>query len=301
MLSNRSCSPVQPSSGRLSSRPGTSPSPSHPGPLSSSYSFPDRVNEAGPSVPVMPLVPTGFGILACPTRSSHALDAATPRPSLPGLLSPPGLAPALLRPLTAEHRERFTPATQEDPDPYSRAEMDDKLNDIYTIHYDSMNDFKWKLDSVYHPLNDKIKYLTQTMENLPEDVNTLRRRIPQGAAAWKQWKLSTSHEFPHHTSANERWTHRPTLILHRSIVTKGNQSTYALPDWKRKSRMDAFQQEMGTIQSQLDFHLKISPSTDMPTSTSIDPDQEPAEHQKESIDSKDNTSLDTYLKEDSTP
>ncbi|KAG2328262.1 hypothetical protein Bca52824_010990 [Brassica carinata] len=68
--------------------------------------------------------------------------------------------------LTLEHRERFTPATQADPNPYSKAEMDDKLNDIYTIQYDSMNDFKWKLDSVYHPLNDKIKYLTQTMENL---------------------------------------------------------------------------------------------------------------------------------------
>ncbi|KAG2322942.1 hypothetical protein Bca4012_058402 [Brassica carinata] len=104
--------------------------------------------------------------------------------------------------LTAEHRERFTPATQADPDPYSRAEMDEKLNDIYTIQYDSMNDFKWKLDSVYHPFNDKITYLTQTMENLAEDVNTLRRRRPQGAAAWKQWKLSTSHEFPHHTSAD---------------------------------------------------------------------------------------------------
>ena len=41
-----------------------------------------------------------------------------------------------------EHRERFTPATQADQDPYSRAEMDEKLNNVYTIQYDTMNDFK---------------------------------------------------------------------------------------------------------------------------------------------------------------
>ncbi|KAG2303783.1 hypothetical protein Bca52824_032434 [Brassica carinata] len=62
--------------------------------------------------------------------------------------------------------EEFTQATPSDPNPYSRAEMDERLNDIYTVQYDSMNDFKCKLDSVYHPLNDKITWLTKTMEQL---------------------------------------------------------------------------------------------------------------------------------------
>ncbi|KAJ4885552.1 hypothetical protein Rs2_35645 [Raphanus sativus] len=37
--------------------------------------------------------------------------------------------------------------------PYSREEVDEKLNEIYTIQYDSMNDFKCKLDGVYHQVN----------------------------------------------------------------------------------------------------------------------------------------------------
>ncbi|KAL0886000.1 hypothetical protein Bca101_009983 [Brassica carinata] len=36
-----------------------------------------------------------------------------------------------------EHREGFTQATPSDPNPYSRAEMDERLKDIYTVQYDS--------------------------------------------------------------------------------------------------------------------------------------------------------------------
>ena len=64
-----------------------------------------------------------------------------------------------------------------------------------------------------------------------------------------------------------------------------------------EARMDALQQEMDTIQNQLDFQQETSPSTDMPTSTSIDPDQAPAENKQKSIDSDNNTSIYTYLQE----
>ncbi|KAJ4917237.1 hypothetical protein Rs2_02787 [Raphanus sativus] len=42
-------------------------------------------------------------------------------------------------------RKKPMQATPSDPVTYSREELDEKLNEIYTIHYDSMNDFKCKL------------------------------------------------------------------------------------------------------------------------------------------------------------
>ncbi|KAG2323412.1 hypothetical protein Bca52824_016625 [Brassica carinata] len=69
--------------------------------------------------------------------------------------------------------------------------MDEKLNDIYTIQYDSMNDFKCKLDSVYHPLNEKITWLTKTMKELADDI-TIMRQQPRGPSAWKPWNPLTS-------------------------------------------------------------------------------------------------------------
>ncbi|KAJ4910387.1 hypothetical protein Rs2_05008 [Raphanus sativus] len=70
-------------------------------------------------------------------------------------------------------------------DPYSREEIDEKLNEIYTIQEDSMNDFKCKLDGVYHPLNTRITWLTKTMEYLAGDVITILKRETRKSPAWK--------------------------------------------------------------------------------------------------------------------
>ncbi|KAG2307241.1 hypothetical protein Bca52824_026989 [Brassica carinata] len=123
--------------------------------------------------------------------------------------------------MTTGASRRFTPATPADPDPYSRAEMDEKLNDINTIQYDSINDFKCKLDSVYHPLNDKIIHLTQTMENLADDVTTLMKHKQQGVSAWKHRNLQLPISFhTKHRPMGEGY-HRPMqLTLHRSTSTK---------------------------------------------------------------------------------
>ncbi|KAJ4876027.1 Uncharacterized protein Rs2_41045 [Raphanus sativus] len=69
--------------------------------------------------------------------------------------------------------QRASLCEHSDPDPYSRAELDEKQNEIHTIQYDSMNNFKCKLDSVYHPLNDKITWLKTTMEYLADNINTI--------------------------------------------------------------------------------------------------------------------------------
>ncbi|KAJ4876061.1 hypothetical protein Rs2_41079 [Raphanus sativus] len=77
----------------------------------------------------------------------------------------------------AEHREEFTKATP--PDPYSRADMEEKLKAIYNMQEDSLNDFKWKLDSIYHPLNDKITWLTASMESLTNHIMKQKTRESQ--------------------------------------------------------------------------------------------------------------------------
>ncbi|KAJ4874211.1 hypothetical protein Rs2_43947 [Raphanus sativus] len=79
-----------------------------------------------------------------------------------------------------EHRERFTTPIPSDPVAYSREEVDKKLNEIYTIQYDSMNDFKCKLDSVYHPLNDKITGLTKTLKQLTLSWSARTKKLQQG-------------------------------------------------------------------------------------------------------------------------
>ncbi|KAG2311951.1 hypothetical protein Bca52824_023508 [Brassica carinata] len=84
-----------------------------------------------------------------------------------------------------EHREEFIQATPSDPNPYSRGEMDERFNDIYIVQYDSMNDFMCKLDSVYHPLNDKITWLTKTIEHLGDNVTTIVRQKTHGVSARK--------------------------------------------------------------------------------------------------------------------
>ncbi|KAL0802365.1 hypothetical protein Bca101_057541 [Brassica carinata] len=92
-----------------------------------------------------------------------------------------------------EHREGFIQATPSDPNPYSRAEMDEKLNDIYTVQYDSMNDIKCKLHSVYHPLNDKITWLTKTMETLADDAETTRTFSMEALETFDIQRVSTPH------------------------------------------------------------------------------------------------------------
>lgn len=67
-----------------------------------------------------------------------------------------------------EHWGIFTQATPQDP--YSRAYMDNKLHGIYRFHEDSLNDFKWRLDSIYHPLNDSISWLTTCMEQMRHNI-----------------------------------------------------------------------------------------------------------------------------------
>ncbi|KAJ4881518.1 Uncharacterized protein Rs2_38573 [Raphanus sativus] len=104
-----------------------------------------------------------------------------------------------------EHRERLTTPIPSDPVSYSKEEVDEKLNEIYTIQYDSMNDFKCKLDSVYHPLNDKITGLTKTLKQLLDKViiilerqkreNPARISMPSTSTADK-WIRSTNLGLP---------------------------------------------------------------------------------------------------------
>ncbi|KAJ4875930.1 hypothetical protein Rs2_40948 [Raphanus sativus] len=71
------------------------------------------------------------------------------------------------------------------------------------------------------------------------------------------------------------------------------------------TRIDALPQEMDTIQQQLDFQHKTSPSIDTSTPTSIDNQQATSEIQQQSIDSNNYPSIDdnnpeqyTSIKED---
>ncbi|KAG2322993.1 hypothetical protein Bca52824_016206 [Brassica carinata] len=100
--------------------------------------------------------------------------------------------------------------------------MDEKLKDIYTAQYDSMNDFKCRLDSVYHPLNGKITWLTKTME--------CRRRYHHNEAentlgfSKDALKPSTSNDLPHHTSTDASLKPSPDAVHPRSIDNTIEQS-----------------------------------------------------------------------------
>ena len=237
------------------------------------------------------LTPYEFGIFRDPEGNARAMDGRLLQVSKEDITDILAIANG--------QGNLFTQATPPDPDPYSRAEMDEKLNDIYTIQYDSMNDFKCKLDSVYHPLNDKITWLTKTIEHLADGVTTIMRQKIQGVSARKPRKPSTSNEFPHHTSTDDRLIpstddrlipstgaayprsidtnikqsiNRRFTILEEKLYSfeeRFGSSYYPMSDDKNalETRMDALQQEMDMIQNQLDFHLKTSPSIDMTTRT----------------------------------
>ncbi|KAJ4881608.1 hypothetical protein Rs2_38663 [Raphanus sativus] len=85
--------------------------------------------------------------------------------------------------------------------PYIREEMDEILTKAHIRQIDSLNDFKWRIDSVYHPLNDKIEGLAENMELLANHIrsivqHTTTQKIPMPSTSIDDiWKASTDDDF----------------------------------------------------------------------------------------------------------
>ncbi|KAJ4894664.1 Uncharacterized protein Rs2_21458 [Raphanus sativus] len=186
--------------------------------------------------------------------------------------------------------------------------MDEKLSGIYIFHEESLNDFKWRLDSIYDPLDNKITWLTTCMEELKEDIATMEEQKAKEAAAWKSWKLTTSTDDPWMPSVNKEHyalidINTKKLIDNRfaaledklhSFEERIGSSYYTMSNDldALATRMDALQQEMDTIQRQLDFQEETSPSNDMMTQPSIDIQKATAPVISTSVDSNINPSID---------
>ncbi|KAJ4885450.1 hypothetical protein Rs2_35543 [Raphanus sativus] len=192
---------------------------------------------------------------------------------------------------------------------YSREEMDEKLNEIYTIQYDSMNDFKCKLDSVYHPLNDKIIWLTKTLQQLSDNVIIILKRqtreiparISMPSTSTNNRRIpSTDPDYSRSIDGNfsksiDRRFMRLEDKLYSFEETLGH-SYYPMSDDMDalSKRMYALQQEMEIIQKQLDSQQKTPPPIYTPTHISVVYPQAPADEQTESIDTSDVASIDCY-------
>ncbi|KAJ4906206.1 Uncharacterized protein Rs2_09864 [Raphanus sativus] len=193
-----------------------------------------------------------------------------------------------------EHRERFTTAIPSDLVAYNREELDEKLNEIYTIQYDSMNDFKCKLDGVYHPLNDKITWLTKTLKQLSDNVIIILKRQTREIPVRNYMPLTSTdnRQIPSTDPDNSRLIDnnfsksidRRFMKLEDKLYsfeeTLGH-SYYTMSDGMDalSKRMDALQQEMETIQKQLDSQQKTPPPIYTPTPISVVYPQAPADEE----------------------
>ncbi|KAJ4902004.1 hypothetical protein Rs2_15955 [Raphanus sativus] len=98
--------------------------------------------------------------------------------------------------------------------------MDNKLTKAHIMEVDSLNDFKWRLDSVYHPLNDKVTWLTKSMEFLADDINIIMKQKFYGETpAWKAWIPMPS------TLADDRWIPSTDMLCMPSTDVPHNTST----------------------------------------------------------------------------
>ncbi|KAJ4876004.1 hypothetical protein Rs2_41022 [Raphanus sativus] len=140
--------------------------------------------------------------------------------------------------------------------PYRREEIYEILTKAHITQMDSLNGFKWRIDIVYHSLNDKITWLTANMEFLAENIKSIvhnqRRETPA--------RISMPS-----TSTNDRW----------------------IP-----STDDYFPQSIDISLEQHDSQRRKSPSIDTPTRISIIFLQEFAKHYNQSIDSINNLPTD---------
>ncbi|KAJ4901910.1 Uncharacterized protein Rs2_15861 [Raphanus sativus] len=94
--------------------------------------------------------------------------------------------------------------------------MDEILTKAHITQINSLNDFKWRIDSVYHPPNDKIEGLAANMEFLANNIKSIVQHtttptIPMPSTSIDdRWKESTVDEFS--VSIDRIHDRRPTLI-----------------------------------------------------------------------------------------
>ncbi|KAJ4906327.1 hypothetical protein Rs2_09985 [Raphanus sativus] len=132
--------------------------------------------------------------------------------------------------------------------PYSREEIDEILTKAHITQIDSLNYFKWRIDSVYHSLNQKITWLTKNMEFLADDIKSIIQR---------QTRETPARNYMPSTSTDDRWIPSTDADYPRLIDRNFEQ---------------------------LDSRRKIFPSIDTPTRISIPFPQEEATKYHQSID-----------------
>ncbi|KAF3569326.1 hypothetical protein DY000_02014663 [Brassica cretica] len=126
-----------------------------------------------------------------------------------------------------EHASLFT-QTKLVPEIYTKDEINEMFYGVCGAQEKYEGDFQMKLDSVYHPLNDNISWLTTCMEEMRQDI----AKIQQATDASRH----TSIDRRHHASIDSRL---PTSIDQRLPASVDNSPPHSPP-----------------MKSQQDFHTR---------------------------------------------